>query len=203
MKTCIPIFLLLLTTSLCGQVNAVFQSEAIGDDAIIGEGVVLPGCSWYCGGSVAKIKSSSHLPDYRDITYSPANAHDFDLATAWVEGQEDEGVGAYLEYTFAFEGDHRLGITHLLIANGYRKSEKLWAANGRVKTLAITVNGAPYGEAQLLDSPEFQSVPIGKILFPQNGVPTTIRFTITAVYPGTKYTDTAITELLFDGVGVH
>ncbi len=32
---------------------------------------------------------------------------------------------------------------------------------------------------------------------------TTIRFELIYVYPGTKFQDTAIKELLFDGVGVH
>jgi hypothetical protein len=30
-----------------------------------------------------------------------------------------------------------------------------------------------------------------------------LRFTIEGVYPGTKHEDTALTELYFDGVGVH
>lgn len=71
-----------------------------------------------------------------------------------------------------------------------------------MKKLKLYVDNKPFAHLELLDSYEFQTVAIGKLMLPQQHV-MTLRFEIVEVYPGTKYQDTAITELLFDGVGVH
>jgi len=166
---------------------------------------VLPGCSWYCGGFVSAFRASSELPDYKSITYMAQNAHDFNVNTAWVEGKSGHGIGEYLEYSFdmaSVEKDHRLGITTLIIANGYKKSRSAWSANSRVKKLKVYLDQKPYGIVELLDRFEFQTVNIGELPLPQTGT-MTLRFEILEVFPGTKYEDTAISELLFDGVGVH
>lgn len=166
---------------------------------------VLPGCSWYCGGFVSDFKASSVLKASKGISYAAKNAHDFDISTAWVEGQVDYGVGETLEYILdmnSFQGPHELGITRIILANGYKKSRKQWEENSRVRRMKMYVDDQPYGILELLDSFEFQTIDIGKIMLPQEKI-MTIRFEIVAVYSGTKFKDTAISELLFDGVGVH
>jgi hypothetical protein len=165
---------------------------------------VLPGCSWYCGGFVSGKRASSELHAQAGNSYKAENAHDFDIATAWVEGAKGNGIGEYLEYSFDTrgKGEHSLGITTVILANGYKKSASIWKKNGRVKTFKVSRDGQPYAILHLLDSFEFQTVEIGKIMLPQEGL-LTLRFQILDVYPGTQYQDVAISELLFDGVGVH
>lgn len=166
---------------------------------------LLPGCSWYCAGDVRGVKASSELASARGITYAAKNAHDFDPRTAWVEGVGGNGEGEYLEYTFLFDRsdyDGRVGITTVLLSNGYKKSRELWKANSRVKKMKMYVDGRARAIIESLDRYEIQTVEIGKIMFPPKKK-TVIRFEILEVYPGEKYQDTAITDLVFDGVGAH
>lgn len=166
---------------------------------------LLPGCSWYCAGDIRGVKASSELPAARGITYAAKNAHDFDPRTAWVEGVGGDGEGEYLEYTFLFDQpdyDGRLGITTVILSNGYKKSRELWRANSRVKKMKMYVDGKARAFIDLLDRHEVQTIEIGKIMFPPKKR-TVIRFEILEVFPGEKYQDTAITDLVFEGVGAH
>lgn len=165
---------------------------------------VFPGCSWYCGGFVSGLSSSSTLTPNKEIIYSAEKAHDFDVTTAWVEGKQDYGIGEFIEYSFDMTTvkEHQLGITKIILANGYKKSKASWEQNSRVKKIKMYVDGHPYAFLELLDSFEFQTIEIGKIMLPQQSL-MKFKFEIIEVYPGTKYKDTAISELLFDGVGVH
>ena len=174
----------------------------------IGDLQFLKGCSWYCGGSVSSIKASSALKSNGKIEYSANNSHDFDKNTAWVEGVAGYGIGEYIEYSFDFtEDQHKfykgnLGINEILLANGYKKSKSTWKNNSRVKQLKVYLNDEPYAILNLLDSFEIQTINIGEIMFPANKN-TKLRFEITQIYKGDKYKDTAISLLMFDGVGVH
>lgn len=176
-------------------------------DKPIGELVFLKGCSWYCGGSVSSFSSSSELNANNGISYAAKNAHDFDKNTAWIEGKSDYGIGEYIEYTFDFTSEEgyegKLGINQILMANGYKKNLKTWKNNSRVKQLKVYLNNSPYAVINLIDSFEIQTITIDEvIMLPKNSI-TKLRFEITAVYKGDKYKDTAISLLMFDGIGVH
>ncbi|HRG22945.1 MAG TPA: hypothetical protein PLL23_01080 [Chitinophagaceae bacterium] len=206
------IFLLLILPFAAEEVTQlpVFKAIPAHDTDFMGEidngpSEVLPGCSWYCGGNVTGFKASSSLAPVNNISYSANKAHDFDITTAWVEGKIGHGIGEYIEYTIDMTPDNaskNLGITQIILANGYKKTKTTWQENARVKKLKMVVNGKPYGMLELLDAFEFQVIDIGKIMLPPRNI-TTIRFEIVEVYPGSKFQDTAISELLFDGVGVH
>lgn len=210
MNSYIALFLFFTPFSLLAQSTTTYQAKQAKDldfmEAVEGEKLeVMPGCSWYCGGFVSDFKASSILKANKTITYLAKNAHDFDINTAWVEGSADDGSGQYLEYIFNMndmQEPHQLGITKIILANGYKKSRKAWTENNRVKTMKMYVDDKPYAILKCLDSFEFQTIDIKKIILPQKKV-MKIRFEIMDVFPGTKYKDTAITELLFDGVGVH
>jgi len=175
-------------------------------DKPIGELIFLKGCSWYCGGSVKSINASSELKESNGLNYSPENAHDFNKNTAWIEGKSDYGIGEFIEYCFDFSEmkgyNGGLGINRILLANGYKKNEQTWENNSRVKQLRVYLNDKPYALLNLLDSFEIQTVEIGEIKFPANKE-TKLKFEITQVYEGNKYKDTAISLLMFDGIGVH
>ncbi|GAB5401435.1 MAG: hypothetical protein Aureis2KO_30200 [Aureisphaera sp.] len=172
----------------------------------LGELVFLKGCSWYCGGSVDTISASSELKGSGAIDYEPGNAHDFDEKTAWVEGVEGNGVGEYIEYQFDFNKapiyNTNLGINKLIIANGYKKNRLTWENNARIKQLLVYVNDQPKFLVNLKDSFEIQTVEFETIKF-FNDRTLRLKFEIKDVYEGTKYKDTALSLLMFDGVGVH
>jgi len=154
------------------------------------------GCSWYCGGGNYKIKASSSLGD----SYKAEFANDLSYKTAWVEGKKDEGTGEYLEYYFKNDSPR---ITEIIISNGYMKSEETWKNNNRVKKLKLYVNGVPFGILNLKDSRTDQYFEVGTLGHNKNGTDLVLKFEILEVYKGSKYNDTAITEIYFDGIDVH
>ena len=154
------------------------------------------GCSWYCGGGNYKIKASSSLGD----SYKAEFANDLSYKTAWVEGKKDEGIGEYLEYYFKNDSPR---ITEIIISNGYMKSEETWKNNNRVKKIKLYVNGVPLGVLNLKDSRTDQHFSVGTLGHNKNGTDLILKFEILEVYKGSKYNDTAITEIYFDGIDVH
>ena len=154
------------------------------------------GCSWYCGGGNYKIKASSSLND----SYKAKFANDLSYKTAWVEGKKDEGIGEYLEYYFKNDSPR---ITEIIISNGYMKSEETWKNNNRVKKLKLYVNGVPFGILNLKDSRTDQYFSVGTLGHNKNGTDLVLKFEILEVYKGSKYNDTAITEIYFDGIDAH
>ena len=154
------------------------------------------GCNWYCGGGNYKIKASSSLGD----SYKAEFANDLSYKTAWVEGKKDEGIGEYLEYYFKNDSPR---ITEIIISNGYMKSEETWKNNNRVKKLKLYVNGVPFGILNLKDSRTDQYFEVGTLGHNKNGTDLILKFEILEVYKGSKYNDTAITEIYFDGIDVH
>jgi len=157
------------------------------------------GCSWYCAGQVDKVEGSSALKGQNNISYSPDNAHDFNLDTVWCEGTEGYGEGQYLEYTLP-GNQVGLAITQIEVLNGYIKSDTLWKENGRVKSLKMYKNGEPTAILMLEDTKKMQVFDIGYIPLGQE---TKLKFEILDVYKGSKYEDTVITELEFNGIGDH
>lgn len=80
--------------------------------------------------------SSSELEQdiYKDFgKYGSINVSDSDPATCWAEGSESDGIGEYL-LTVIPEN-----ITKLRIRNGYQKSENIFKANNRPKTIEFTI----------------------------------------------------------------
>ena len=154
------------------------------------------GCSWYCGGGNYKIKASSSLGD----SYKAEFANDLSYKTAWVEGKKDEGIGEYLEYYFKNDSPR---ITEIIISNGYMKSEETWKNNNRVKKLKLYVNSVPFGILNLKDSRTDQYFEVGTLGHNKNGTDLILKLEILEVYKGSKYNDTAITEIYFDGIDVH
>ena len=162
-------------------------------------------CSFYCGCNMGEQKVSSTLKQQGKQDYKASNIHDLDFSTTWVEGAEGYGIGEWVEYTLPARNPR---ITELLIANGYVRTKKLWEENSRVKVLDVEVNGKPFARIHLADVYALQSVKVPHIGYSdrehlEGKAPICIRFIIREVYPGTKYEDTAISEIFFDGIDVH
>jgi hypothetical protein len=157
------------------------------------------GCSWYCLGEPTNTSCSSFLES--NAKYKSKNIHDFDLKTAWVEGNEDYGVGENIAITFKFSSE-KTKITTIDIFNGYCKSEKLWKANSRVKELVFYANGKLVGNLLLEDTYKKQRFKIGSLGGDKHHR-LVLSFKIVDIYEGEKYKDVAISEINFDGTGDH
>lgn len=156
------------------------------------------GCSWYCGGGPDSIVASSFLAPTGRLDYKAGNIHDFSLRTAWVEGKDSDGVGESITFSFPQNGPP---VTTVMLYNGYMKSEKVWEENTRIRQLKLYIDNQPYALLELKDTKAKQIFDIGPHVG-QKG-PMLLRFEIVSVYPGAKYADAAISELEFDGTGVH
>lgn len=145
------------------------------------------------------LTASSTLAPYKSIQYDVSQLRDGSFETAWVEGTDGYGIGEFLEFTYdrISDSSSTYMITRLEIINGYRKNNKIWEANSRVKTLKMYLNDEPYALIELQDTPQIQVVDLDRIdLIPLKI--TTVKLEILDVYKGSKYKDTAISELLFN-----
>lgn len=124
--------------------------------------------------------------------YGPWNLFDGEANTAWVEGEKDVGVGQILTVTFPSESD----VTGLVITNGYNKSERLFERNSRPKALRLHFSGGDQRDVTLADRMGAQSIAIDP-----PGFALLVTVEILSVYPGSKYKDTAISELTFKTSG--
>lgn len=170
--------------------------------------VMGPGCSWYCGGGQDTLSASSYLRPGKTANYEPKNIHDLNFATAWVEGVAGHGIGESITYHFPPQNPR---ITQIIVVNGYVKSDKTWKENSRVKKLKLYIDDKPVAFLMLQDVKNEQSFTVDPIGYSDRTDYEqllkkpwfTIKFEILEVYPGSKYQDTAITEIYFDGIDVH
>ena len=135
------------------------------------------------------IIASSYLVDKAQskFTYHPINLIDQISSTAWFVTNKNHGIDEWVEFTF-FEP---LNLKEILIHNGYGKSESLYYANNRVKTLEIVINGSEKKELKLFDNFKLEAYQL-KVDHVSR-----IRLIIKDIYRGTKYQDTGLTEIQF------
>jgi len=202
----LQIFLFLLFAVITAEAERVLpeiKSEYYGEEYNFTEEEP-GGDSWYDGGQQVVVSASSVLPASGKNSYNAANAHDSKMDTAWVEGKQDYGIGESVTFTFdgkSLEHD-RFTINGFSIANGYVKSKKLWGENTRIKTLKIYVDGKELALAQLRDVYGLQVIKFKEIkLLRKNKV--SIKLEIVEVYPGSKFADTSISEVIFFGTGIY
>ncbi|MEM7074647.1 MAG: caspase family protein [Pseudomonadota bacterium] len=137
-------------------------------------------------GSHASLCASSTLSSQSGNSYRGANLLDNNPATAWVEGQSDAGVGAYLAIDF----DMRRDVKAIDLLNGYTKSQRLFYRNGRVQELRVTGSNGVRTTVILRDDWDWQRVHL-------SGFEdlSWIQLEVGSVYPGSHYEDTALSEL--------
>lgn len=139
-------------------------------------------------GGRASFCASSELGSQSGNSYGATNLFDNDPRTAWVEGKGDDGVGEYL--AIDFDGPQDIRAIDLL--NGYTKSERLFYRNARVRTLRLTASNGFSTSYTLRDDGNWQRLDLSGF----DDI-TWLRLEIGRVYPGSHYTDTAISELRF------
>lgn len=171
------------------------------------------GCSWYCGGMHFQTASSC-LPDAGKNNYLADNVFDGNVRTAWIEGADKYGIGESINIHFPVTGPQ---ATVCYLVNGYNKDEQTWKNNSRVQSLNLFLDDELIALVYLQDSRDEQyfilpdTIPNHKdptlyktMLFNDDSIKvSTLKFEIREVYEGDKYDDTAISEIWFDGIGVH
>ena len=139
---------------------------------------------------------------------------DYDIATAWVEGEEGQGIGSEFGFKIQYVPNvlpQTVFKGNCYIINGYYKTEKTWSTNSRVKKLQAYINNKPLALIELNDFrgiQVFNLAPFYKRIeneptkehLPLLKVNDILSFKILEVYPGTKYEDTSISEFFTDGV---
>jgi hypothetical protein len=133
--------------------------------------------------------ASSVLPAAQGNIYGPRNLTDGNDKTAWVEGSDGQGLGEFVLLEF----DSARVIRGLTIRNGYDKSPDIFTKNSRVKDIELRFSSGDSIEATLKDAPGPQYVTLNQPIKAK-----WIELVIRSVYPGSKYSDTAINELSVD-----
>ena len=130
--------------------------------------------------------------------YHPSYVLDENPATAWVEGAQGYGEGQSLTIPLSPLTSAR--ALRLRIWNGYQKSRDLFAKNSMPRRIRVTVLDPTGGEVTSRES-ELQRAwgPQTVVLDipPKRGL-SAVRLSIVSVYPGTKYKDTCISDVLVD-----
>lgn len=134
--------------------------------------------------------ASSVLKEPDGTEHQAENVADWDRATAWVEGQESDGVGESITLRL----NKPAKVSRVGIVNGYAKSRELYAANNRVMMLKVSVNdGKPFDveipDEYLADEHFWFDLPKPATLVK------TIKMVIAAIYPGSTYKDTAMSDI--------
>lgn len=150
-------------------------------------GVPMAAChQGYFGRIPGELCVSSELPDQGQNSYTGDMMSDGRLRTAWIEGRPDDGIGEILRFSFGGPVD----ISRILVANGYGKSWDIFTKNSRVRSLEVMASNGFRASVQLQDKSEAQVLQL-----PALGEVSWITLTITGIYPGTRYRDTAISEI--------
>ncbi len=140
----------------------------------------------------ASVEASSFLwNDWNQFqeNYHPLYLVDDDPKTAWVEGERGPGAGAWVRLRVTpMEGATRV---RLRVRNGYQKSDKLFTANARAKTVEVKL--LPSGTTKTLalaDRQDWQELVVEQ----PAGALSAIELKIAAVHAGKKYEDLCVSD---------
>ena len=143
-----------------------------------------------------ELRSSSHLAPQGENYYDVYRLFDGQMGTAWVEGVSGGGVGEFITLrliAIAGNVENYIYLNGFEINNGYCKDRETWIKNGRVKKIRIYLNERGIFNGNLEDNMREQRISLGSHLVKIDDV---IKIEIRGVYPGSKYEDTAISELI-------
>jgi len=138
------------------------------------------------GAHKGRLCVSSILDPQSGNRYSGQNLTDNRMNTAWVEGIKGDGIGETLLISFPAPRE----VNEILLANGYNKNRNIYHKNGRVREFLVRSSTGMEQSVQIEDTGDWQALNL-----PPLGEVTWISLSISKVYRGSKYRDTAISEL--------
>lgn len=155
-------------------------------------------------GKPAAVSASSELTS-KDNRYSVLNLFDHIPTTAWVEGVPDNGIGEAITIKF----DQPQMIYGVTIKPGYTKSTNLLLANATPQQLKLTLDDDTFTSHLLFDQEfsieraqcELANSKINQhpqtIYFSDPKPRKTVKLELLAAVKGSKYKDTAISDIEF------
>ena len=126
------------------------------------------------------------LPPQSGINYGVENLFSPDPLTAWIEGVPGLGVGEWISVDF----DRSRLVRSIALQNGYQKSPDIFNKNARVQRLKLIFSEGESLSIKLEDRMGWQKIDLNRPIKAD-----WIQFVIEDVYPGSRYTDTAISKL--------
>ena len=135
--------------------------------------------------NISYISATSQLSEY-DMTHSADRLIDGDISTAWVEGMSGQGIRESVSVRF----DDEYLINGIKINAGYQKNDELYNKNSRPAKIGIAFSDGTYEVHALDDVNSVQDIIFQKPIYSKS-----ISLIIEDVYSGTKYEDTAISEI--------
>ncbi|RBP47332.1 hypothetical protein DES53_101129 [Roseimicrobium gellanilyticum] len=136
--------------------------------------------------------ASSTLPPDGSRKYGVENVADWSKETAWVEGVPGQGIGESITLTLPTPAKvRRAGIV-----NGLADSGELYFANSRVAKLDVSVNGGKPVRVELPDEMLSSERFYFDLPDTKGEAVKSVKLTIAEVYPGTKFEDTCISDVV-------
>jgi uncharacterized protein (DUF1330 family) len=132
---------------------------------------------------------SSALAPAQGNNYGARNLIDGRDDTAWVEGSGGQGEGDFVVIEF----DTPRTVRGLTLHNGYAKNADIFGKNSRVKDVELRFSTGDSIDATLTDKMGEQRVSLSRPVKAK-----WVQLIIRSVYPGWKYSDTALNELRVD-----
>jgi hypothetical protein len=136
------------------------------------------GIDTYCASSVRS-------PEYGN-SYGVRNLFSTDEASAWVEGVVGQGVGEWIVVEF----DGLRSVKHITIHNGYQKNADIFGKNSRVRRVRVIFSQGETRTVPLEDRRGAQTISLDRPIKAY-----WVQLVIEDVFPGARYTDTAISKL--------
>src|SRR5262245_52287648 len=152
------------------------RPSAVGENCATLRGAT--GTDHYCASSVL-------APQFGN-DYGVSHLFSNSLAEAWVEGRPGHGVGEWVTIDFP----ELRQVRAIIVRNGYQKNADIFRKNGRVRRLRLVFSQGENQVITLQDGLDLQTVQIQR---PSRCY--WVQFVIEDVYPGSTYTDTALTKL--------
>jgi uncharacterized caspase-like protein len=129
--------------------------------------------------------SSMLTPQYGN-SYGVRNLFSSDDSTAWVEGVAGQGIGQWVVVEF----DGFRSVKSVTIYNGYQKNADIFGKNSRVRKIRLLFSQGETKDVSLEDRRGPQTIALDRPIKAY-----WVQFVIEDVYPGSRYTDTAISKL--------
>jgi hypothetical protein len=136
------------------------------------------GVDTYCASSV-------RAPEYGN-SYGVRNLFGADEASAWVEGVAGQGIGEWIVVEF----DGLRSVKQITIHNGYQKNSDIFGKNSRVRTVRVIFSQGETRTVPLEDRRGAQTISLERPIKAY-----WVQLVIEDVFPGSRYTDTAISKL--------
>ena len=174
------------TDGSLGRSAWAFDGSSAGEGAFL---PILPRKIWRYHTMFMAVGASSALPATETETYSPANATDALVETAWSGSEEGNGIFEALY----LKGDRPRAVSAVTVRGGNHTSEELYRAHSRPRALLIEFGDGQSVEMLLEDTFASQTIWLDAADPP---VTDFITVSILDVYVGAVYPDSPISEIV-------